>query len=148
MGKESITIQDENYAISPRSNIASITQVKEDEVIIINRPANHNEISIMENDWSLIRDKVSRIKIRSGIKWSEIIIGAMIPYIIEIISCLCRHETPNYFPVIICLILYVMLHFISSRIPSFSPNCDDINKIHLQELNELLDRADSSKKNK
>ena len=57
-------IRIENSNIPNISSSSSIAQVKENENIIISRPANHNEISIMENDWKLIRNKVNKIKIQ------------------------------------------------------------------------------------
>ena len=55
------TQQNTTSTFSPTAN--TITQLTESEDVTIKRPANHNEISIMENDWKQIRRKVNKLQI-------------------------------------------------------------------------------------
>ena len=41
-----------------------IKHVEREEKITIRRPTNHNEISLMENDWLRIKDKINSISLR------------------------------------------------------------------------------------
>lgn len=140
-------IRIENSNIPNISSSSSIAQVKENENIIISRPANHNEISIMENDWKLIRNKVNKIKIQPHLNLPDIIIGAFIPYCIDIIVSYATGKTPNYFPAFICIVLYILIKWLSKKFLFLTSDNTDTNIVHLQELNELLDQADSSKTN-
>lgn len=142
MANDNIRIENSNISnINSSSNIA---QVRENENIIISRPANHNEISIMEKDWKLIRNKVNKIKIQHHLNLSDIIIGAFIPYCIDIITSYVVGETPNYFPAFICIGLYILIKWLSKKFSFLASDNTDTNIVHLQELNELLDQADSS----
>ncbi len=51
MANDNISTQQNTTStfFSPTAN--TITQLTESEDVTIKRPANHNEISIMENDW-------------------------------------------------------------------------------------------------
>lgn len=113
MANDNIRIENSN--ISNVNSSSNIAQVRENENIIISRPANHNEISIMEKDWKLIRNKVNKIKIQHHLNLSDIIIGAFIPYCIDIITSYVVGETPNYFPAFICIGLYILIKWLSKK---------------------------------
>ena len=75
MANDNIRIENSN--ISNVNSSSNIAQVRENENIIISRPANHNEISIMEKDWKLIRNKVNKIKIQHHLNLSDIIMALL-----------------------------------------------------------------------
>lgn len=123
-------------------NIASITT--ESENVIIRRPANHNEISIMENDWKQIRRKVNSLQISKHFNIPDIILGAIIPYAIEIIGNWINKKEPSYLPLIICIILYIIASWLAKKFPILGSDNSEANSVHLNDLNTLLDQADSS----
>ena len=91
------TQQNTTSTFSPTAN--TITQLTESEDVTIKRPANHNEISIMENDWKQIRRKVNKLQISKHFNIPDIILGS---------------------------------------------DNSEANSVHLNDLNDLLDQADSS----
>lgn len=126
------------------SSPGNISTLRENEDVIISRPANHNEISIMESQWKQIRNKVNKIQLKRHIDFSDLFIGALIPYCIDIVSSIIAQKEPNYFPAFVCIILFIGYKWLAKKLSIFSTDNMDTNIMHLQELNELLDQADSS----
>ena len=136
------TLQNATSTISP--NTTNITQLTESEDVTIRRPANHNEISIMENDWRQIRRKVDKLHISKHFNIPDILLGAIFPYAIEVISSHLNSKTPNYLPLFICIVLYIISTWLAKKIPILGADNSETNMVHLNDLNELLDHADSS----
>lgn len=109
---------------------------------ILERTANHTEISIMKTQWNNICKKIHAIKIkRFTFNFQEIIIGAVIPYAIDILSDYARGKTPNYFPVFICALLFFANSVVKKIIPIFNDYSTE-NQIHLEDLKEIIDEID------
>ena len=108
----------------------------------LERTANHTEISIMKTQWNSICKKINAIKIKKfTLNLQEIIVGAAIPYIIDIISDCLTKESPNYFPVFICIVLF----FVNSVAKKIIPICNDCsaeNQIHLDDIKEIIEEID------
>lgn len=136
------TQQNTTSTFSPTAN--TITQLTESEDVTIKRPANHNEISIMENDWKQIRRKVNKLQISKHFNILDIILGAVIPYAIDIIGSYLNNQNPNYLPLIICIVLYVLSTWLAKKFPILGSDNSEANSVHLNDLNDLLDQADSS----
>ena len=136
------TQQNTTSTFSPTAN--TITQLTESEDVTIKRPANHNEISIMENDWKQIRRKVNKLQISKLFNIPDIILGAIIPYAIDIIGGYLNNQNPNYLPLIICIVLYVLSTWLAKKFPILGSDNSEANSVHLNDLNNLLDQADSS----
>ena len=136
------TQQNTTSTFSPTAN--TITQLTESEAVTIKRPANHNEISIMENDWKQIRRKVNKLQISKHFNIPDIILGAIIPYAIDLIGSYLNEQTPNYLPLFICIIQYVLSTWLAKKFPILGSDNSEANSVHLNDLNELLDQADSS----
>ena len=136
------TQQNTTSTFSPTAN--TITQLTESEDVTIKRPANHNEISIMENDWKEIRRKVNKLQISKHFNILDIILGAVIPYAIDIIGSYLNNQNPNYLPLIICIVLYVLSTWLAKKFPILGSDNSEANSVHLNDLNDLLDQADSS----
>ena len=122
-----------------------IKQVEQDETVIIRRPANHNEISLMENDWALIKDKINSISLQNGFDFSAVIVGAFIPYAIDIISDYVAKKTPNFFPLAVCVILLVVVKFLGKFIPWMGEDNLVENRVHLGDLKKIITKVDSAK---
>lgn len=136
------TQQNTTSTISP--NTTHITQLTENEDVMIRRPANHNEISIMENDWNQIRRKVNKLQISKHFNIPDIILGAIFPYAIDVIGSCLNKDEPNCIPLIICIVLYILSTWLAKKIPILGSDNSEANAVHLNDLNELLDQADSS----
>ena len=136
------TQQNTTSTFSPTAN--TTTQLTESEDVTIKRPANHNEISIMENDWKQIRRKVNKLQISKHFNIPDIILGAVIPYAIDIIGSYLNNQNPNYLPLIICIVLYVLSTWLAKKFPILGSDNSEANSVHLNDLNDLLDQADSS----
>lgn len=138
-----------NISVSEEPSIVpqgggTITKMEQNEKVTIKRTANHNEVSIMENIWIEIKRKVNLISLEKGIDVSPIIIGAMIPYIVDIISDKINRVDPDYFPFFVCCILLVICKWASKHIPWFSEDLTSNNKIHLEDLKNYIEQVDST----
>lgn len=112
----------------------------------LERTANHTEISIMKTQWNNICKKIHAIKINKfTLNLREVIIGASIPYIINIFSDYLGQKTPNYFPIFVCIVLLL----ITLIVKKFIPICNDYsaeNQIRLDDLKEMIEEIDSLEK--
>ena len=136
------TLQNTTSTILP--NTTNITQLTESEDVTIRRPANHNEISIMENDWKQIRRKVNKLHISKHFNIPDIILGSIFPYAIDVINSILNSNEPNYLPLVICIVLYLISTWLAKKFPILGSDNSETNIVHLNDLNELLDQADSS----
>lgn len=115
----------------------------------IEKTANHTEISIMKSQWKLICTKVNRIKLgKWNINFKEIIIGATLPYGFDIISSYRSGESPDYFPVIICILLYIIVGFFVSKFPSLQGDNSERNALQLQEIKEIIEEINENNSDK
>lgn len=121
----------------PRGHIShntseSITTYK------VKKTANHTEISIMKSQWDIICKKINKIKNKSfNINLYELIIGAIIPYVINIITDFHQGKQPEYFPILICMVLLVIAFFIKKVSPFFHDNSVE-NNIHLNDIKDII----------
>lgn len=120
-----------------------IKKVEQDETVTIKRPTNHNEISLMENDWALIKDKANSITLKQRLDLSAVIAGAIIPYTIDIISDYVGEKTPNYFPLVICLVLLVLVKVFVRKIPWIGEDNMTENRVHLDDLKKKISQVDA-----
>lgn len=110
--------------------------------------ANHTEISIMKSQWELICRKVNDINLgKWNINFKELVIGAGIPIFFEIFSDYNSGQTPDYFPLVVCIALYVIVSFLSSKIPAFRGDSSESNLVHLQDLKGILADINRAKEN-
>lgn len=143
MANDNINTQQNTVStFSPTTNV--ITQLTESEDVTIRRPANHNEISIMENDWKQIRRKVNKLQISKHYDIPKIILGTIIPYVIDVIANRLNNQNPNYLPLIVCLALFILSIPVAKQFPILGSDNSEANLVHLNDLNDLLDQADSS----
>ena len=113
----------------------------------IEKTANHTEISIMKSQWSIICKKISKIKNKSfNINLHELTIGASIPYIINIFIDYHRGQQPEYFPIFICVVLFVIASIIKKIIPFFNDNSVE-NNIHLNDIKDIINEIDKNQNN-
>lgn len=120
-----------------------IKHVESEETITIRRPTNHNEISLMENDWLRIKDKINSISLRKRFDVSAIIVGAIIPYTIDIVADYCNQKTPNYFPLVICVVLFIVTRALAKYIPWIGDDNTTENKVHLEDLKKTVIQAEA-----
>lgn len=113
----------------------------------IERTANHTEISIMKTQWNSICRKIQNIKIKKfTLNLQEIIIGATIPYIIDVFADYLANRTPNYFPVFICIVLLLISIVAKKSIP-FCNDYSKENRIHLDDIKEIIEEIDKMEEN-
>ena len=125
-----------------------IKHVEQDEKVTIRRPTNHNEISLMENDWIRIKDKINSIKLKRKIDASSLVVGAIIPYAIDIVVDYCTQKTPNYFPLVICTVLLIIVKKLAKVVPWLGDDNTAENSVHLFDLKKLVQQAESVSQNK
>ncbi len=115
------------------------------ETVIISRPANHNEISIMEVTWNQIKNKINKITIKTPFDWYSVLIGALIPFIIDFCVDIYNRRKIELVPVFIYLLFFV-IYATASRFFNYSANkTAETNKVHLDDIIDLMNSADSSK---
>ena len=120
-----------------------IKKVEQDETVTIKRPTNHNEISLMENDWTLIKDKANSISLKRKFDFSAVIAGAIIPYAIDIIVDFSNKTTPNYFPLVICIVLLVLVKVFARNLPWIGDDNMIENRVHLNDLKKKISQVDA-----
>jgi len=135
-----------NSSSSLPPSTGHISHLKEEENVIIRRPTNHNEISIMENVWNDIKYKVAMIKLQKHLDIPTIILGAIIPYTIELFTDYVNNRDLNFFPLLICIILYIIFKWLSKKIPILDSDNTEANSIHLNDLKRLIEQADYTEK--
>ena len=133
-----------NSSSSLHPSTGHISQLKEEEKVIIRRPTNHNEISIMENVWNEMKYKIDMIKLNKHLDIPTIILGAIIPYAIQLITDYVNHNELNIFPLIICIVLYIISNWLSKKFPILGKDDTEGNSIHLNDLKRLVEQADST----
>ncbi|MBQ9762335.1 MAG: hypothetical protein IJV82_04570 [Oscillospiraceae bacterium] len=120
-----------------------IKKVEQDETVTIKRPTNHNEISLMENDWALIKDKANSIALKRKFDLSTVIAGAIIPYTIDIIADFINKTDPNYFPLAICIVLLVLVKVFARKLPWIGDDNMIENRVHLNDLKRKISQVDA-----
>ena len=133
-----ISSHEESVLASKGTSSTQIEITETNQTIHIVRPANHNEISIMESDWNQIKYKINSIQLKKHLDISSLLIGVFIPYIIDLIGSYAKDESPDYLPVIICTLLYVLFHFLSKKIPFLGEDVTSENIIHLSDVKSLI----------
>lgn len=124
--------------IPPHGHI-STTPSESTTTFTIEKTANHTEISIMKSQWNLICKKISKIEIKNfTINVYELIIGASIPYIIDVFKAYQSGQQPDYFPIFICLIILGIASIVKKYIPFFNDNSAQ-NTIHLNDIKDIID---------
>lgn len=132
-----------NTYIPPHGHI-STTPSESTTTFTIEKTANHTEISIMKSQWNLICKKISRIKIKNfTVNVYELIIGASIPYIIDIFKAYQSGQQPDYFPIFICLIIFGITFIVKKYIPLFNDNSAE-NTIHLNDIKDIIDELNKN----
>lgn len=112
-------------------------------VTTLNR-ANHNEIRIMETDLDLIRDAAESIGFGPKVDPSSIVIGALIPCAIELASAaLSENVTPNFWPIVICGAVYILVNFLEKKGCIHTAN-SEVNKTYLAQIQKTLKRIESA----
>ena len=142
-------MSDENFEVSissadsviPADN-GTITKIEQEEKVTIKRAANHNEFSMMESSWVQIKRKISLISLRKNIDVNAVLIGAAIPYAIDIISDYFDKKTPNYFPFFICILLMLVGKLLAKVVPYLNEDTSAINKVHLEDLKDLVQQVE------
>lgn len=137
-----ISVATDSTAISKDN--AVITKMEKTEKVTIRRAANHNEVSIMESTWVQIKRKVNLISLQTRVDISSILIGAMIPYAINIINDYINKTSPNYFPFFVCCILLLICKCAVKHIPYLGEDITSTNKIHLEDLKNYIEQVDST----
>ncbi len=127
---------------------SGIKKIEQDETVTIKRPVNHNEVSLMENDWQRIKDKINAITLKKKIDLSAIVVGAIIPYSIDIIVDFIKNETPNFFPLCICVVLLIIIRFLARYLPWLGEDKVAENKVHLEDLKSMVTYVEKSLQSK
>ena len=108
--------------------------------------ANHTEISLMKSQWVLICKKIAAIQAnKCPINLQELIVGASIPYMIDIFKDLSSQQSPDFLPFFICMLLL----FLSTLLKKFSSYFSDHsteNSLHLSDLTALIDEINEQSK--
>lgn len=113
----------------------------------IERTANHTEISIMKTQWKNICKKFNSIKFKKfTLNMQEIVIGAAIPYIIDVISDYCNQKEPNYFPIFVCFILLLVSFIVTKAFPFCNDNSKE-NEIYLNDIKGIIEEIDNMEQN-
>lgn len=139
---------DTKISFEPTTSVATqledgqISHLAHSETVTIYRPANHNEVSIMESTWRQIKRKANSISLKAHLDISSIIIGALIPYLLDIITDYCNKTSPNYFPIAICGALLFFTNWLSKKVPFFGSDNTAKNQVHLEDLKALIDEVD------
>lgn len=129
---------------TPRQGSISTNTSESTTTFTIEKTANHTEISIMKSQWMLICKKINNMKYKSfTINIYELIIGASLPYVIDIIRDCHNDKQPDYFPIFICFILFVIASFIKNYIPFFNDNSTE-NDIHLNDIKDIITEIDKN----
>ena len=144
--KSGISVSSDDSLIP--SDSGTITPLEQEEKITIKRATNHNEISSMESNWEQIKRKVKAISLKRGFDPIPVLVGAAIPYAIDIISDYVDEAAPNYFPFFICVLLMVICKLLSKIVPFLHENDYAINQVHLQDLDHLLKQIDRNQEEK
>lgn len=127
---------------------SGIKKIEQDETVTIKRPVNHNEVSLMENDWQRIKDKINAITLKKRIDLSAIVVGAIIPYSIDIVVDFINNENPNFFPLFICVVLLIVIRFLTRCVPWLGEDQATENKVHLEDLKNMVTYVESSLQSK
>lgn len=128
------------YPLPPAPQIDTTTKAQD---VFITHPVNHNEISIMENDWDMIREKVNAIQIGGSIDLRNLILGALIPCLLSLFS------DPDWLSVAVCGLAYIVF-FEIHRIPYFKrfkfyswiTDRTPENCVHLQDIQDIITRIE------
>lgn len=146
-----ISSQDAEVSIAPSGSFSHNAKQVTAEVSVL---ANHNEIVINENTWEDIVSKLRKIRFRPQINWQEILLGAAIPYAISAFQDFSANRSPNFFPLFVCLILFILGRFLIKVIKAFgfdriadalSDNTTAENQVRLDDLLDLIERIDSKR---
>lgn len=127
-----------------QSSAGTISNAKHEEEFLIKRTSNHNEISIMESVWIQIKRKIKLIDCTKRLDVTGLIFGAMIPYMIDILNAYFNKEPANYFPLAICGAIYFATKFLSRWIKFFGESKEQANKLHLDDLKNLIEQVEAS----
>ena len=137
-----VSVSSDNSVIS--SDQGTITKLEQKEKVTIKRAANHNEISIMESNWTQIKRKIKLISLQKRLDINAILTGAAIPYAIDNINDHIHKESPNYFPFFVCVLLIVIVTLLRKRIPYVGEDSTEINMVHLEDLNNLIEQIEKT----
>ncbi len=74
-----------------------------------------------------IRRKVNKLQISKHFNILDIILGAVIPYAIDIIGSYLNNQNPNYLPLIICIVLYVLSTWLAKKFPILGSDNSEAN---------------------
>ena len=132
--------QQSNAAIYSKSKEGTITQSDDYE---IKRKTSHDEIAIMESDWDYLKKKINRITINKGLNVPNIMIGVVIPYMINVFDSIVKNEQVNYLPLVVSLVLYIITYSISLKFKVIGDGNSDDNRIHLEDLKEKINEIDN-----
>ena len=139
-----IHVTSKDSVIAPDSG--SITHLEQDEKVTIKRAANHDELSMMESNWNQIKRKINAISLKRTFDVNAVLVGAAIPYAIEIISDYVNKKAPNYFPFFICVFLMVVVKLLSKCVPFLGENNSSVNVVHLDDLKHLIQQIEQNQK--
>lgn len=114
--------------------------------ITIKRSVNHNEISILENEWDLIKKNLYKINTSKQFNLPLLVLGAIIPYVIDFIASLSQQKNPDYAPLTIALSVFVISILLKRVFRLFNDHSES-NKIYIDNIKEIISQIDSSSKN-
>lgn len=134
--------RDTNSVVSPDNTV--ITPLETDEKITIRRPANHNEISIIESDWKQISRKINLIKLKKRFDIENLLWGASIPYLLDVIEAWIHSKEPDYLPLLICIILIPVIQKAAKYISFIGEDLTSINEVHLNDIKDIITRIDAT----
>lgn len=143
MSKDNIQIEAQD-ATTVKSTTGKISHVTETENVMIRRPVNHNEVSIMEDDLNRIREKANKINLNQAVNLPSLIGGAAIPYAIEIFADMAKGEDPSYFGFFVCVLLLIIAVWLSNKIPVLGNGNSAENKVYLKDVQDFLNKTDTS----
>lgn len=140
---EDSTCSDENYTALPPSEVIKISE--EAITIPVEHTANHTEISIMKSQWNSICRKINCLKTsKFDFNFKEVIIGACIPYGLDIFSSFIKGEDQSWYPLIICAVIYFVGNALSKKFNLFSDGCSTENALHINDIKETIKEINQS----
>lgn len=103
---------------------------------------NYNAVKINEIDWEFIKDKIKQIDLNERIQWKGILLGTLIPCVIDAINDVFVGNRFNPIPFILIGTLYAVLDTLKQRVDCLREDSNVANRVHLTDLQNRVDQID------
>ena len=109
--------------------------------ITTTKNANHDEISLLKSDWETIKRKINLLSFRKSGDPFSAVVGASVPYALDILTSWVDHTPPNYPPFFLCILLMIACKLLSELLGA-DPTA--ANLVHLEDLKNLIEQIDAA----